>query len=198
MVPSWLLHACLSCFLFQCVRSSDNSSGHSTIEVSPPTCFSFPRANFSVHLHFEALVCRTDGGTLNPGYITSSTGGCSSVSSGSGLAVDRNLLQYPHNITADFDLNNTLDQSHAHIAALLTAVLLYDPESFGLNHNQSRSFNVSTNGTSYNFCVNGTIILKNATLGSYYFFNPSTWDLYILELFRPFVLSLLVLSIAFA
>nr|ALS54240.1 ORF3' protein [Free State vervet virus] len=198
MVSSWLLHACLSCFFFQCVRCSNNTSANATDKVPVPTCFSFPRANFSVHLHFEALVCRTDSGTLRPGYITSSRDGCSSVSSGSGLAVDRNLVQYPHNITADFDLNNTLDQSHAHVAALLTAVLLHDPESFGLEANYSRSFNVTTNYTHYTFCVNGTIILQNATLGSYYFFNSSTWDLYILELFRPFVLSLLVLSIAFA
>nr|ALS54282.1 ORF3' protein [Free State vervet virus] len=198
MVSSWLLHAGLSCFLLQCVCCTNDTTSNTTNQIPPPTCFSFPRANFSVHLHFEALVCRTDPGTLHQGYISSSRGGCSSVSSGSGLAVDRNLVQYPHNITADFDLNNTLDQSHAHIAALLTAVLLYDPESFGLNSNSSRSFNVSSNSTFYTFCVNGTILLQNATLGSYYFFNPSTWDLYILELFRPFVLSLLVLSIAFA
>nr|ALS54114.1 ORF3' protein [Free State vervet virus] len=198
MVSSWLLHACLSCFLLQCVCSSSDSANSTSGQISTPTCFSFPRANFSVHLHFEALVCRTDGGTLRQGFISSSRGGCSSVSSGSGLAVDKKLVQYPHNITADFDLNNTLDQSHAHIAALLTAVLLHDPESFQLNPNNTRSFNVSTNITFYTFCVNGTIILENATLGSYYFFNPSTWDLYILELFRPFVLSLLVLSIAFA
>nr|ALS54142.1 ORF3' protein [Free State vervet virus] len=198
MVSSWLLHACLSCLLFQCVYSSGNVSANSTDQVSSPTCFSFPRANFSVHLHFEALVCRTDGGTLRQGAITASKGGCSSVSSGSGLAVDRSLVQYPHNITADFDLNNTLDQSHAHIAALLTAVLLHDPESFQLDPNKTRSFNVSSNATTYTFCVNGTVVLENATLGSYYFFNSSTWDLYILELFRPFVLSLLVLSIAFA
>nr|ALS54267.1 ORF3' protein [Free State vervet virus] len=198
MVPSWLLHAGLSCFLLQCLCSSCHASDNTTSEVPPPTCFSFPRANFSVHMHFEALVCRTDPGILHSGYITSSRGGCSSVSSGSGYAVDRNLVQYPHNITADFDLNNTLDQSHAHVAALLTAVLLYDPESFGLDSNQSRSFNVSSDLTHYTFCVNGTVVLHNATLGSYYFFNSSTWDLYILELFRPFVLSLLVLSIAFA
>nr|ALS54128.1 ORF3' protein [Free State vervet virus] len=198
MVSSWLLYACLSCFLFQCLCGSSDSNNSTSGQISTPTCFSFPRANFSVHLHFEALVCRADGGTLHPGFISSSRGGCSSVSSGSGLAVDRKLVQYPHNITADFDLNNTLDQSHAHIAALLTAVLLHDPESFQLNPNNTRSFNVSTNTTLYTFCVNGTIILENATLGSYYFFNPSTWDLYILELFRPFVLSLLVLSIAFA
>nr|ALS54184.1 ORF3' protein [Free State vervet virus] len=198
MVSSWLLHACLSCFFFQRLCSASNSTGDATDQIPSPTCFSFPRANFSVHLHFEALVCRTDPGTLRQGYISSSTGGCSSVSSGSGLAVDRTLLQYPHNITADFDLNNTLDQSHAHIAALLTAVLLHDPESFQLDPNSTRSFNVSSNTTSYTFCVNGSIVLSNATLGSYYFFNPSTWDLYILELFRPFVLSLLVLSIAFA
>nr|ALS54254.1 ORF3' protein [Free State vervet virus] len=198
MVSSWLLHACLSCFLLQCVRGANNTSNNTDSKISTPTCFSFPRANFSVHLHFEALVCRTDPGALLAGHITASTGGCSSVSSGSGLAVQRDLVQYPHNITADFDLNNTLDQSHAHVAALLTAVLLYDPESFGLSHNASRSFNVQSSSTHYTFCVNGTILLHNATLGSYYFFNSSTWDLYILELFRPFVLSLLVLSIAFA
>nr|ALS54226.1 ORF3' protein [Free State vervet virus] len=198
MVSSWLLHACLSCFFFQCVRCANNASHNATREVPLPTCFSFPRANFSVHLHFEALVCRTDPGTLNTGYITASSGGCSSVSSGSGYAVDRNLIQYPHNITADFDLNNTLDQSHAHLAALLTAVLLYDPESFDLDTNSSRSFNVTTSDSHYRFCVNGTVHLSNTTLGSYYFFNSSTWDLYVLELFRPFVLSLLVLSIAFA
>nr|ALS54212.1 ORF3' protein [Free State vervet virus] len=198
MVSSWLLHACLSCFFFQCMHCSNNNGTNTTDQISVPTCFSFPRANFSVHLHFEALVCRTDPGTLAPGYITASKGGCSSVSSGSGYAVDRKLIQYPHNITADFDLNNTLDQSHAHLAALLTAVLLYDPESFGLDPNKSRSFNVSSTDANYTFCVNGTVSLPNTTLGSYYFFNSSTWDLYVLELFRPFVLSLLVLSIAFA
>nr|ALS54310.1 ORF3' protein [Free State vervet virus] len=198
MVSSWLLHACLSCFFLQCMCGSGYASSNTTGEVPTPTCFRFPRANFSVHMHFEALVCRTDSGTLNAGFITASTGGCSSVSSGSGLAVDRKLLQYPHNITADFDLNNTLDQSHAHVAALLTAVLTYDPESFGLSPNYTRSFNVTSNTTDYTVCVNGSVLLANATLGSYYFFNSSTWDLYILELFRPFVLSLLVLSIAFA
>nr|ALS54198.1 ORF3' protein [Free State vervet virus] len=198
MVSSWLLSAGLSCLYLQCVCCSSNTTNGTTGQVSLPTCFSFPRANFSVHMHFEALVCRTDRGTLHYGYITASKGGCSSVSSGRGHAVDLNLWQYPHNITADFDLNNTLDQSHAHVAALLTAVLVYDPESFNLNPNHTRSFNVSSNVTHYTFCVNGTIRLQNTTLGSYYFFNSSTWDLYILELFRPFVLSLLVLSIAFA
>ncbi|ALS54296.1 ORF3' protein [Free State vervet virus] len=199
MVSSWLLYACLSCIYFQCLCDSNYTNSSTSDQVSRPTCFSFPRANFSVHLHFEALACKTDpGGHLSAGFITSSKGGCSSVSSGSGLAVDKNLVQYPHNITADFHLNNSLDQSHAHVAALLTAVLLYDPESFDLSPNGSRSFNVTTNATNYTFCVNGTIVLANATLGSYYFFNSSTWDLYILELFRPFVLSLLVLSIAFA
>nr|ALS54338.1 ORF3' protein [Free State vervet virus] len=199
MGTSWLLHACISCFFLQRLCYSYNTSNSSTGQVSEATCFEFPRANISVHLHFEALVCKTNpGGSLRAGFITASSDGCSSVSSGSGLAVDRSLVQYPHNITADFSLNNTLDQSHAHLAALLTAVLTFDPESFNLDPNATRSFNVSTNDTTYKFCVNGSIVLSNTTLGSYYFFNPSTWDLYILELFRPFVLSLLVLSIAFA
>nr|ALS54324.1 ORF3' protein [Free State vervet virus] len=198
MDSSWFLYACISCFFLQCLCNSNNTNTSVTDQVPQATCFSFPRANFSAHLHFEALVCKTDGGILHSGYITASRDGCSSVASGSGLAVDRSLVQYPHNITADFLLNNSLDQSHSHLAALLTAVLTLDPESFGLDPNQTRAFNVTSNATSYTFCVNGSILLQNATLGSYYFFNPSTWDLYILELFRPFVLSLLVLSIAFA
>ncbi|AKC89294.1 ORF2b protein [Simian hemorrhagic encephalitis virus] len=199
MVPSGLLHACLSCIILQCVCCSAHSNNSSTSEVSTPTCFSFPRANFSVHLHWEALVCKADGhNELLAGYQSASTGGCSSIYSGTGFALERKVLQYPHNITADFDLNNTLDQSHAHVSALLTAVLAYDPMAFGLDPNYTRSFNVTSNSTIYTFCVNGTVHLPNMTLGSYYFFNPSTWDLYILELFRPFVLSLLVLSIAFA
>ncbi|ANB32504.1 ORF3' protein [Zambian malbrouck virus 1] len=199
MVFCWLLYACLSCILFQCVCCSNNITNSSSAEVPTPTCFSFPRANFSVHMHFEALVCKMDGArTIGSGRTSASTGGCSSVANGEGRWPDRSILQYPHNITADFDLNNTLDQSHAHIAALLTAVLTYDPEAFNLNPNYTRGFNVSTDEKHYTFCVNGTILLENSTLGSYYFFNPHTWDLYILELFRPFVLSLLLLSISFA
>nr|AHH53603.1 minor glycoprotein [Kibale red colobus virus 1] len=214
-----LLYSGLSCFcLFCCCHTAD--AGHnSTNSSSVAFCFYVPTSDkIQVLMRLDAMVCSPNNtnGVLPYGRSTGSADGCTAYSSCSkegivggtcsGFWVYSPLTMAPRHVGMEYKLNLSLHPQHESMAMLMSFILTYMPESFGLDPNTTRNFNYSTVSCvspwetahqCYRFCVNqNASISKHTGPFGIYFDRPQGWDIYFSELLRPFLLSLLVLGVS--
>nr|AHH53841.1 minor glycoprotein [Kibale red colobus virus 1] len=214
-----LLYSSLSCFCLFCRCHTADTSNNSTDPSSVAFCFYVPTSDkIQVLMRLDAMVCmpNTTYGVLPYGRSTGSADGCTAYSSCSkatiqsgacsGYWVYSPLTMAPRHVGMEYKLNLSLHPQHESMAMLMGFILTYMPESFGLNPNDTRSFNYTTvpcvspwNVTHkcYRFCVNQNMTLpKYSGPFGFYFDRPQGWDIYFSELLRPFLLSLLVLGVS--
>nr|AEC48049.1 minor glycoprotein [Kibale red colobus virus 1]AHH53533.1 minor glycoprotein [Kibale red colobus virus 1]APP93298.1 ORF 3' protein [Kibale red colobus virus 1]APP93337.1 ORF 3' protein [Kibale red colobus virus 1]APP93350.1 ORF 3' protein [Kibale red colobus virus 1] len=214
-----LLHSGLSCFCILCCYRTAYAYNNTTNSSSVAFCFYVPTSDkIQVLMQLDAVVCNPNNShsILPFARSTGSAGGCTAYSSCSktgiedgscsGFWVYSPITMAPQHVGMEYRVNLSLHPQHESMAMLMSFILTYMPESFGLNPNITRNFNYSTVSCvspwerahrCYRFCVN-----QNASFQDYsgpfslYFDKPQGWDIYFSELLRPFLLSLLVLGVS--
>nr|AHH53575.1 minor glycoprotein [Kibale red colobus virus 1] len=215
----FLLYSSLSCFCLLCCHYTAYASDNTTNSSSVAFCFYVPTSDkVQILMRLDAMVCSPNNtnGVLPFGRSTGSADGCTAYSSCSrsgietgqcsGFWVYSPLTMAPRHVGMEYKLNLSLHPQHESMAMLMSFILTYMPQSFGLDPNTTRSFNYSTVSCvspwetahkCYRFCVNQNVSVPSYTGPfGFYFDRPQGWDIYFSELLRPFLLSLLVLGVS--
>ncbi|AAB63392.1 minor glycoprotein [Simian hemorrhagic fever virus] len=202
MVSIWFLLAGLSCFQFCHVYCTLNFTNSSSDSQTPVACFHLPSGNVSFSINLTAVVCTPSWNKTGPiiltyGRLSASTHECTSIrASSGGLWADLSIWERPRSVTGIFNFTDQLAESHQHVYALFIAALTFHPELFGLSRNYTRSLTIKQSWNETMMCVNGTVVLTNATAAEYYIRTGVDSPMYFVELLRPFLLCLLILMLS--
>ncbi|AGA19104.1 ORF2b [Kibale red-tailed guenon virus 1] len=205
MAPWWLLCLLTTCLSFCHSVCANNTTNNSSDPAPTSFCFFLPVANLTFNITFSALVCKPEYVNLTEEviYIPNQRAtvdnhmGCAILGAQAGSywsypKVSETARYYNASVYA----NIPLQQSHEHVSYMLTALTAFYPEVFGIQSgtNHSRSINTTTLSNGTRICISGAPPLNSTELPTFTFAVQS--DLYLAELFRPFILSILILAMA--
>nr|AIP91261.1 ORF3' protein [Mikumi yellow baboon virus 1] len=191
----------ISCFcVFYLVCSCcayNNSSGPSPQGV----CFLLPmKHNITINITLSTLFCTNDG-AVEMEVDESHRGDDECPLSGfkpHGSTTGK-YGSFLHHLDESFPLNLSSNPSHVYITILLTYIVSQYPSVlFDNTTNRVYAINVTETPTEWHFCINATDVHRlNLThpIADIFTTGPP-WDLYYVELLRPFLLSLLMLGLS--
>nr|AGA19080.1 ORF2b [Simian hemorrhagic fever virus] len=206
MAPSWFLPLLATSLCFCNSVRANHTTGNSSDSTSRAFCFFLPVANLTFNITFSALVCKPENVNGTSGQTVIIPNGRASVDNKMGCAIlgaqAGSYWSYPavsetaRYINASVDANIPLQQSHEHVSYMLTALTAFYPDVFGISSgiNHTRSINTTTFDNGTRICISGAAPLSTDKQPIFQIAVQS--DLYLAELFRPFILSLLLLAMA--
>nr|AGA19116.1 ORF2b [Simian hemorrhagic fever virus] len=206
MAPLWLLPLLATSLCFCNSVCANNATSNSSDPTSRAFCFFLPVANLTFNVTFSALVCKPENVNGTPGGTVVIPAGRASVDNRMGCAILGSqagaywsysaVSEDARYINASVDANVPLQQSHEHVSYMLTALTAFYPEVFGISSgiNHTRSINTTTTANGTRICISGAP--PPSTDGQSIFQISVQSDLYLAELFRPFILSILLLAMA--
>nr|AIP91209.1 ORF3' protein [Mikumi yellow baboon virus 1] len=191
------LVSCL-CFLYAvCSCCADNNS---TNTPSEGVCFLLPmRHNISINITLHTLFCTNDG-AVNMEVDENHLGDDECPLSGfkpHGSTIGK-YGSFLHTLDQSFPLNLSSNPSHVYITILLTYIVTQYPSVlFDNTTNRVYAINATETTSEWRFCINATDIHQNGSgpITDIFTTGPP-WDLYYVELLRPFLLSLLMLGLS--
>nr|AHH53911.1 minor glycoprotein [Kibale red colobus virus 2] len=196
-----LLYYTVPCICFLYLFHPCSANTNTSNQTSQAFCFLLPAVstnNFSLQL--TALYCNQEGDiTLEFDQDRKGEDACEEYTFKPKGSTNSHWGGFLHKLTTTFNLSLEAHPSHVFVGILLSYTLTFYPEVFNFTTDHKRAFNITQNGTDWRFCVNQTTTLPvtNRSLESTLMseFGPG-WDVYTLELLRPFLLSLLLIGIA--
>nr|AGA19092.1 ORF2b [Simian hemorrhagic fever virus] len=205
MASWWLLCLLTTCLSLRHSVCTNNTTNHTSNPAPTSFCFLLPVANFTFNITFSALVCKPENVNSTSSTIVIPNGratvdnhmGCAILGAQAGSywsypKVSENARYYNASVSA----NIPLQQSHEHVSYMLTALTAFYPDVFGISSglNHSRSINTTTSANGTRICISGAPPVSTMEQPTFTFAVQS--DLYLAELFRPFILSIILLAMA--
>ncbi|AIP91222.1 ORF3' protein [Mikumi yellow baboon virus 1] len=197
-----LLHgrlvSCLCLFYAVCSCCANNNT---TDKAPPSVCFLLPmKHNITINITLSTLFCTNDGSVemeVDQNHFGDDECPLSGFKPhGSTTGKYGSFL---HHLDQSFPLNLASNPSHVYITILLTYIVSQYPSVlFENTTGRVYAVNATETDTEWRFCVNATDILTpNGSLPITDLFTTGPpWDLYYVELLRPFLLSLLMLGLS--
>nr|QAB05849.1 ORF3' protein [Southwest baboon virus 1] len=188
---------CLSVFYLICSCSADNNTNDTTPDG---VCFLLPmRHNVTINITLSTLFCTNDG-EVDMEVDEDHLGNDECPLSGfrpRGSTTGK-YGSFLHLLDQSFPLNLSSNPSHVYISILLTYIVSQYPSVlFENTTGRHYAINFTETTSEWRFCVNGTGVRVNGTGPVTDLFTTGPpWDLYYVELLRPFLLSLLMLGLS--
>nr|AIP91341.1 ORF3' protein [Southwest baboon virus 1]AIP91355.1 ORF3' protein [Southwest baboon virus 1] len=191
------LVSCLSVFYLICSCSANNNTTNTTPEG---VCFLLPvRHNVTINITLSTLFCTNDG-EVNMEVDENHFGddGCPLSGFKPHGSTKGKYGSFLHSLDQSFPLKLSSNPSHVYISILLTYIVSQYPSVLFDNTTGRRyAINFTETSNEWRFCVNGTDLHVNGTgVVTDLFTTGPPWDLYYVELLRPFLLSLLMLGLS--
>nr|AIP91287.1 ORF3' protein [Mikumi yellow baboon virus 1] len=192
------LISCLCLFYLICTScaNSNNSS-----EAPQGICFLLPlRHNITINITLSTLFCTNDGAVemeVDENHFGDDE--CPLSGFKPHGSTKGKYGSFLHHLDQSFPLNLSSNPSHVYITLLLTYIVSQYPSVlFENTTGRIYAINATETNNEWRFCVNATD-LSNITSGgpiTDIFTTGPPWDLYYVELLRPFLLSLLMLGLS--
>nr|AIP91274.1 ORF3' protein [Mikumi yellow baboon virus 1] len=192
------LVSCLCVFYLVC---SGSANPNSTDTPSQGICFLLPiRHNITLNITLSTLFCTNDGAVemeVDENHLGDD--GCPLSGFKPHGSTTGKYGSFLHHLDQSFPLNLTSDPSHVYITILLTYIVSQYPSVlFDNTTNRAYAVNATQTPTEWRFCINATDFAElngSIPIADLYTTGPP-WDLYYVELLRPFLLSLLMLGLS--
>nr|AIP91300.1 ORF3' protein [Mikumi yellow baboon virus 1] len=192
------LVSCLCVLYFVCPCCANSNTTNSAPQG---ICFLLPmRHNITINITLSTLFCTNDGAVemeVDANHLGDDE--CPLSGFKPHGSTTGKYGSFIHHLDQSFPLNLTSDPSHVYITILLTYIVSQYPSVlFDNTTNRVYAVNATQTSSEWRFCINATDIASNSTgspIADIFTTGPP-WDLYYVELLRPFLLSLLMLGLS--
>nr|AIP91248.1 ORF3' protein [Mikumi yellow baboon virus 1] len=191
----------ISCFCVLYFVCSCCANNNTTGTTPTGVCFLLPmKHNITINITLSTLFCTNDGKVemeVDENHFGDDE--CPLSGFKPHGSTKGKYGSFIHHLDQSFPLNLSSNPSHVYITILLTYIVAQYPSVlFDNTTNRVYAINATETAGEWRFCVNATdLAALNQTLPivDLYTTGPP-WDLYYVELLRPFLLSLLMLGLS--